>query len=275
MVGRLSVRTMIALAAIALLVAVGCSSSPAVSAATLRDAATKTVESGSAGLTFGITFKGSQVIPDGTEIKGKGATEFGAVRRMAMEMDMTDLDAGTIEVMMDGTDSYMRSDSFASLTGDGDTWLYVDLTSDGEMAKEFASIFEGQNDASLLVYYLFGATGEVSTLGTEAISGVSTTHYAAALDLQAALDVVDPAVKPILASNLEDLKAAGVTGSVDGEAWIDGDGLVRRISYAYPLGAVAGGGAMTLIVELTDHGKPITLDLPTKDEFVSIDDLTP
>jgi hypothetical protein len=267
--------TRIATAAVLLSLLAACSGWPAPSPGTLTTAANDTVAKGTAKLTFIIKFTGSSSIREGTEMRGAGSTEFGTERRTSLSMDFGAAGGGVMDMIVDGTDAYVRGQTFSNLTGSASRWLYIDLTSDSEMSREFATVLSGTNDTSLLVYYLLGATGEVRQLGTETIDGAKTTRYGTTIDLNAAADRVDPGLRESLEANLREAQASGTTEMIEGEAWIDDDGLLRRIRYIFKLAAVSGGGSMTMTSDIAAHGEPVDLGIPSDDEVVALDDVRP
>jgi hypothetical protein len=180
---------------------------------------------------------------------------------------------GSLELIAVGTDVYLRGKAFEPLTKNDARWLYVDLTSKKPATAEFASIAGGENDASLMVYYLLGATGDVEDLGTEDVDGVSTDHVGVELDLDAALEAAPEDARAVFIENIDEQRANGVVDNLDGEVWIDQDGLVRRVSYGFGLSAQMGGGEMTAVVDLSEIGETVDIDIPDKNDIVDLDDI--
>lgn len=246
-----------------------------ISAAEIKDAALATVATGSSSLLFSIEFNGSTKIPEGTSIKASGSTNFGSSREQTLSMDMDDLGLGVLEYQATGSDLYMRGDMIKALTKDASTWLHVDLASKSEASAQFSALVSGENDASLIVYYLLGAKGDIRALGSETLDGVSTDRLGVELDLYLALADVPAEAKDALVANIAEQQANGIKDNLPAEVWIGDDGLVRRVSYTYQLTSQAGGGAMTAVVDLGEFGVPVKVHVPAESDVVHLDDIAP
>lgn len=260
-----------ALGSVALLAACGGGGSG--SAQTIREAAEATLATGSAAFEQLVTSEGSSQVPDGTEIRGTGASSYGDPRTVHGTFDFGDLGIGTIEVIVTDTVAYLRGDVVADLSGDAETWLVVDLESTDPTAQQLGGLVTGQNDASLLLYYLFGVGDEVEAIGTETIGGVDATGYRISVDLEAALERVPPEAREPLQLNLDELGDGGVSPVLEAEAWIDGDGFVRRTVYVYDLGEGAGGGRIRVVSDLSAFGDPVAVEIPPPGEVVALEDV--
>jgi hypothetical protein len=238
----------------------------------LADAVAATIATGTVRTAFEIAFDGSSAIPEGTTFSGHGQTAFGLERQMRLLMDMTAFELGKVEVIVDDQVVYARGLPFGDAVP-ADTWVVADLTSENPVAVSLRELASGNNDASLLLYYLLGATAPATDLGEETISGVPTTHMAATVDLDRALQLVPEEMRETLATNIADVRAGGVEPVLGAQAWIDADDLVHRVTFDYTLGEAMGGGTMTVTFDLSEHGLPLDLGIPAPDETISIDDL--
>jgi hypothetical protein len=104
----------------------------------------------------------------------------------------------------------------------------------------------GGTSPDRLLKDLIKSSKKVEKLGNEEIRGVTTTHY------QAHLDSTKPGVNPV--------------ESVTVDAWIDDQGLPRRVRV--PFGA---GGDAAAVVDLFDFGVPVDIEAPPANEIVSED----
>jgi hypothetical protein len=242
------------------------------SVATILDAAENTLASGSAAFEMRVAVEGSEQIPDG-EITGSGAASYEDPKLMHGTFDFGALPVGTIEVIVDERFAYMRGAAFAEFAGDAETWLRVDLTSTDATAQELQGLVSGQNDASLLLYYLFGADGQIDSLGTETIGGVEATGYSVSLDLDEALARVPEEAREALELNLDEFTDGGIAHVLDAEVWIDGEGFVRRLVFVYELGDEVGGGRIGVTSDLSAFGEPVEVEAPSDDDVVDVEDL--
>lgn len=204
------------------------------------------------------------------------------------EMAALDL---TMSVVADGTDLYLRAPFLAAMAGQmgpagddlgalatlGDGWGYIDLTAvpGFETGDLTGTTGVGAIDPSALFEILSNADGAAS-IGTEAIRGVSTSGVSATVnltDLATAMGGDAADIDPALETEDLDLPI---------EAWIDKDGLIRRITLsidpATMQDAAETGGVdnamlegfdFSMTLEMYDYSAPdIAIDVPT--EFVDI-----
>jgi hypothetical protein len=267
------------LAAIALIVGSACSAdepaaeipSPSpLDPTVVTDAVTATAATGSASLQQVITWDDSAVIPDGTRVTMTGSTSFGPVREAVVSGDFSGLGIGSFEMQIAGTDLYLGGALMESLDLRNADWLYVDLSSSDPAVEDFAGLSSGTNDASLLLYYLLGVVDDVREEGAESIDGVPTMEYSLSIDLNATAVRMPEGMTAVMRRNLNEWRRAGAGTEMGAHVWIDGDGLIRRTEYATRLAPKAGGGWMTLAVELGDFGEPVPLTIPPPGKVVPL-----
>jgi hypothetical protein len=133
--------------------------------------------------------------------------------------------------------------------GAGARWILAD---DGKSAPT-------ANHPTWIIEALAGATG-ARRVGTEEVRRAACERYALdPVDLSAAAASAAIALPP----------HGGLTGpTLRGDVWIDGDGLVRRVTWTQPLRGrrrlrpKQTGPRMWRSTELWDFGLPVTIDVP-------------
>jgi hypothetical protein len=192
---------------------------------------------------------------------------------MTMTMDMASLmspaerKAGTkVGMVLNDQAMYMQFPGLAKETG-GKHWMRLDLATLGE-GNPFAAMAEQFRDAdpSKNVEFLEGVK-DVTTLGTEDVRGVSTTHYKVTIDLKQALNDVPEGLRAMVS---EALAQMGGDGTLPGEVWLDNDGLPRRFVYDMSL-PVGEGGAPAVLhfnMEMFDFGLPVSVTIPPDNDVV-------
>jgi hypothetical protein len=260
-------------AGIAAILIGSCSPTPPVGATTIVDAARATVATGSAHIDFRMELTASSESDGSRTVNAAADTEFGAERRAVVTFDLTSVGAGVMEARVDGPDVYLRGDVLARFTGGATRWLYFDRDNVSPATRQLAATLSGPNDASLLLYYLLGADGPIEELGTEIIDGTDTTGYGLSISLDAALEVIEPALRDALQLNMIEMRANGIDPQFSGEAWLDGQNLVRRVRYELALSSVSGGGGMTLTADLSAFGEPVTVEVPDPSEVTNAEDV--
>ena len=202
-------------------------------------------------------------------------------RQMTMEMDfgsmLADLAAASgeslppgfdepMQIVIDDTTAYLRVPMLAALTGESD-WLSLSQDELG-LAGDTFGLGAGANDPTKMLETLRGVTdGDLVEQGTEEVRGVGTTHLTAVVDLSKAVAQVPEAQRAAVEEMLEGIDPSLARMPVD--VWIDGDGLVRRMSMQLGgvLTAAMGTEATASVtIEMFDYGEPVEIEVPAAAE---------
>jgi len=130
-------------------------------------------------------------------------------------------------------------------------------------------------DRSSLLDFLQGAGTGVHQVGTEAVMGVATTHYAATLSVASLLAKLAPDRAATLTAQLSQLGASDPGRlTIPFDVWVDGTGLVHRMVMTFT-GIVAAAPSASVGVDLTlyDLGQSVTIELPPSSDVQSFGDL--
>ena len=239
------------------------------------EAVEATAAAGSVAFEMTVEFEGGSQVPEGTKIHMTGRSTLGDPRTAELSADFEALGVGDIDMLIDDQHLYMHGGVFDraldSLEGEPE-WVFVDLTSSDPAVDQFRSLSSGQNDASLLLYFLLGADGDLEELGTDDVGGVPTTHYSLTADLERAVDEAPADVQDALRSNVALLQSTGVGTRVEAEVWIDDDHLIRQVAYVYEL-TQEGGGSLLTTASFSEFGKRIELDIPGPNDIVDVTEI--
>lgn len=235
-------------------------------------AAGATIAKGTAVIAQTIEFNGNSSVPDGTKASLTGATAFTKPTQLAATADFSALGVGEFDMIVDNELVYIRGKLVEPLAGVG-KWLLVDITSADPRAAGFADISSGQNDASLLLYLLYGGTEPVAALPDQAIDGQQMKHLSLAVDIEAAVTKAPAEARTALEANVASLKTGGMATTVAAEVWIGADGLVHRVDYTYTVGANGGGGTLLVSCAFSDFGEPLDLGIPADTDIVKLEDV--
>lgn len=200
---------------------------------------------------------GGQSVESAT--RGEGVFDFAQERgRMAMSVEITPSAGVTLERCELVTD---RSDLYASVPEarrqGGASWVKVDLsTIQGFDANSFSS------DPMVSLDYLKSVSENVEEVGREEVRGVQTTHYRFSVSLDRLFEKLDPETRDRQKAALEQI---GIT-TMPIDAWIDDDGLPRRIGFQ--LSAEQQDVQFTFegTVEMLDYGEPVDVQVPPASE---------
>lgn len=230
-----------------------------------------TVDTGSLGVDMVFTLSGQT--QDGVQtldMIATGALELGPQRRMQLAMDMTDYDAGNMELILDDRFLYIRGDAWAEQLGDTD-WFGVDLDSTDPAVDDWRDLASGQNDASMALYWLLGATGTPAAVKRERVGEVPTDRLVMHLDLELALDLVPPELRPVLEQVITEARARDIEPLFEADVWIGDDGLIHRAKYAFE-DLPPGITEMVVTYDFRDFGAPLDLELPDPADVLLVGD---
>lgn len=185
-----------------------------------------------------------------------------------MTMDMGDLTSmmgidGTIEMVVDGDTTYMKSEMFSMMGEDSKPWVRADTD---EVGEEDMFGPTATNDPSEFLAFLENAGGEVTEVGNETIRGVETKHVKTELDIEAMMADATDEEKAEMEEALAEMGAEG--GVIPTEAWIDGDGFVRKLTMVFDFNSMGAtdtemeGVAMTIDIEMYDFNEPMDIQVP-------------
>jgi hypothetical protein len=162
-----------------------------------------------------------------------------------------------MEVVGDGTVMYMRSSMFGSLPGDSE-WMMLDLT----LGEDLEAPVPAGGDAMGELELLEAATGEVQKLGKEDVRGLSTTRYRGTIEPSENAERLREEGLDDLAAHIEkDATPLAI------EAWIDTDGLVRRMRFVKSQPQEGGeGSTIDMWMDFFDFGIVPEIDVPEESE---------
>lgn len=164
---------------------------------------------------------------------------------------------GVTKMVMDGTYMYMKGPLTASYGADPTGWARMDVS-------QMPGMTGGMNqDPSQYIDFLRAAGAEVDEAGTDEVRGTPTTHYTAEVAFE---DLAEYGGTEEYTKQLEQLGAE--VAPVDVEAWIDDEGLPRRVSVVMEITGMDDlpGGEMTMDVsmDLFDYGVEVHVKPPKK-----------
>ena len=254
------------LAVLALALGVSACGGAAVAADPVAAAATKTRDAGSSRIELSTT-----VAAAGRRLtfEGKGAFDYRRDRG-TLSFDLSALAGGRVEVRYDRKVVYLRMSQLQTMLPRGKSWLKLDLEAAAKGAG-YGTLdqLRGQ-DPTQLLEYLQSLDAEPTLLGRDRVRGVATTHYRARVSLKKALeDGLKGLPEAKRAAAERDLRAmmesiGAETMPVD--AWIDGDGRVRRLKTTYSLRLPAAQGSATTsiatVVDFFDFGVDVAVKAP-------------
>lgn len=199
----------------------------------------------------------------------------------------------SIEMAGDAEAIYMRAPMFAQLgnvagmgaaaglADMGDGWGYVDLAGVGdEVSAEVASALGAQGVDPRAVVEAVEGSDDVQDIGTAEIRGAPAHGLAAEVTMGDLLEASgqDPetlATTSGVGTDVEEAIAALYETTTPMEVWIDDDGYVRRMAFAYSTDDIAaamglsesemqvlGGFEYAYAIDMFDFGAPVEFEPP-------------
>jgi hypothetical protein len=243
-----------AVAAVLALAACGGGSGGALSLDPVASAAEKTAKQGSARVHFTMS---------GGGIKGTGTGLFdndGSAGRMSMDVQARGKSVH-MDAVTQGFVIYLKSPLFQSQPGlpKGKEWVKIDIKKAAKsLGVDFDSLQSMSPGSGLSV--LRGSSGSPTKVGKETVAGVSTTHYRTRIDLEAAANKA----KGETAKTLHKLVELTGQKTISVEAWIDGNGLVRKESYSQRFSP--GQPLVKITQVMYDFGRRVSIPAPPSDK---------
>jgi hypothetical protein len=233
--------------------------------AVLARASESTTEVGSGRMRIDVEVSGGSAGAGGT-LSGTGSfsgsraeltLDMGQLLGSMMPAQASGTPAFVMHEIVDGSTLYLKIDSGLPLPG-LDGWTKVDGGS-GAPTTGGLGVSSGPNG---FLESMKGAGQSVVEVGTDTIDGAPVTIYTGTIDPEAAL-----AASPDKAEELKGVLDQLGGSAMSFTAWIDDQGLVRRMQFEIAGDQSLGGPNLTMTMELYDLGAPVTIDLPPADQI--------
>jgi len=121
--------------------------------------------------------------------------------------------------------------------------------------------------------------GAVKEIGTADLDGEEVRRYAGSISRDEALAALPEADRAAVREALEDLTARSGAAAADlevpFEAWVDGEGMIRReqLSLDTPAKEGMAPGKIVVRVEYSDFGRELDLRLPPADDTYDVTEM--
>jgi hypothetical protein len=186
-----------------------------------------------------------------------------------------------IEEVVSGTTVYVKlpaSITSKSAVFAGKPWIKLDLAKAGTAAgiPGLSSLLSNpaSTDPSQFLRYLRATGGSVTTVGSETVNGVQTTHYRATIDLGRVPDAYPPASRTAARQAIAALERTTGLHQIPVDAWIDSQHLVRRMRFSIPE-TVSGSGSLTaaVTIEIPEYGPQPAPAVPPASQVTDLSSL--
>jgi hypothetical protein len=228
----------------------------------IAKAAAKTARAGSVKADFVIA---------GSSLNGTGSGVFDNDAKGSGKLTLAVRSQGqsvTVDTIVAGSVLYMRSDVFSQAgLPPGKEWVRLDLAKLAQQqGVDLGSLASSNPSPSGALAYLRGSGGEVEEVGGEKVQGVDTTHYKTTIDLERAASRATGRTRD---SIRRVIRVSGVK-RIPVEAWIDGAGYVRKVTYTEHAGRRQSS---KITMELHDFGPHVSIASPPSSTVIDFQDL--
>ena len=186
--------------------------------------------------------------------------------------DFGDPEGWKIEAIMDGHVMYLRFPAMSEQLPGGKSWVRADLLKSGRAGGIDLGDFQQftNNDPRAMLDFLRSVSGKVETVGTEELRGVATTHYRTTINPLDYEKLAPPDEREQLRSLVQDMVTQSGIGNIPVDIWLDGFGLVRKLSMAFSATepGTSESAQASMAFELYDYGKDVAIELPPAAEVV-------
>jgi hypothetical protein len=166
---------------------------------------------------------------------------------------------------------YMNLPVLAKVMPGGKPWLKIDLNAIGKKAGIDVSQFtQFGTDPSQMVDWLRAVSGGVTTVGTEKLDGVDTTHYRANVDLSKYPDLVPAAQREAVRKAIDLVTKQAHISKIPVHVWVDEDGLVRQVRMVVT--ETIQGQTMNVMTteQFHDFGALVDVQIPSDDQVTDL-----
>lgn len=207
-------------------------------------------------------------VPEVGSINSSGDLTFSPALAEHVTMAMPSL--GDMEmVLVDGTMYVKLPSQLAGVVGStGKPWTKFDVGGTNPLIPSLGSTADlaGQADPTKLIQQI-AAAGTITKVTHETVNGVSATHYSITVDVAKMA-----AGQSGGSSEQQALEQLGV-GTLPFDIWVDADNLPLRIvtHVAYSEPTAERSEQVTMTINYSDWGKPVTITAPPASQVGSLD----
>jgi hypothetical protein len=169
---------------------------------------------------------------------------------------------------------YMNLPVLTKVMPGGKPWIKMDLNALGKQAGiDLSQFTQIGTDPSRMVDWLRAASGDVTTVGTEMLDGVETTHYRATVDLSKYPDLVPADQREAVRKAIDQITKTAHLSSFPVHVWVGKDGLVRQVRAV--VAETIQGQTMNVVTteRFYDFGVPVDIQIPADDQVTDISTL--
>jgi hypothetical protein len=156
----------------------------------------------------------------------------------------------------------------------GKPWVEVDISKlSGLGGLSSLTSNPATGDPSQMLNYLRAASGKITTVGSEPINGVQSTHYRGAISLDRVANALPGANRAAVQQSIQSLEKLTNLRQLPYDVWVDGQHLVRRLSLSFSETVSGQSVAMSLRIDIPEYGPQPLPALPAADQVTNLNAL--
>lgn len=243
-----------------------------------------TVSTVTPGYTMGMTMQLSSPLLT-TPIAGSGSGRFDVPTRsgaftftvalpdMPQVRQMLGGSGFTVHEIIQGATVYVQMPAaLARRAAAGKPWMKVDLDTGSGAMPGGLNAFGGSftTDPSQILQYLRAVSGGVTTVGSDTVAGVATTHYRTTVDLDKVAAQAPAANRAAAARSVHGLEQLTGLRRLPMDVWIDGRHLVRKLTSHVGVTVQSVPLTMDLALTFPSYGRQAPATPPPASEVQSV-----
>jgi hypothetical protein len=156
----------------------------------------------------------------------------------------------------------------------GKPWVEVDISKlSGLGGLSSLTSNPATGDPSQMLNYLRAASGKVTTVGSEQVNGVQTTHYRGAISLDRVANTLPAASRASAQQSIQSLEKLTNLRQLPYDVWVDGQHLVRRLSLAFNETLSGQSVGLSLKIDIPQYGPQPLPASPPADQVTNLNAL--
>jgi len=194
------------------------------------------------------------------------------VEPLAMDLEVIDMTVAGQKtsgrmVLLDNV-LYLKMPQLSAMIAPAE-WVEMDVSKIDELGgRSFEELMDQTRQLDPMAQIrMLQASGDFHEVGTEAVGGVRTTHYAGSVEVSklSELSGLDADLRRLVEEKYAEL---GVS-TLNYEVWLDRDFLVRKMVTNLP----GSAGTQTITLTISDYNQPVKIEAPPASATVDLQEL--
>ncbi len=161
----------------------------------------------------------------------------------------------------------------------GKPWVKIDVSklasSQGLGGLSSLTSNPATGDPSQMLSFLRASSGKVTTVGSEQVNGVQTTHYRGAISLDRVANLLPASSRAAAQQSIQSLEKLTNLRKLPYDVWVDGQHLVRRLGLSFAETVSGQSLNLSMKFEIPQYGPQPVPTAPPADQVTNLNALIP